>query len=64
MINTLVANVTTTFLSFKNDDSTKFIGVKNYDWAFTTSAIQHVLLNTLLWIIIAPVLTTAQRRCP
>jgi alpha-glucoside transport system permease protein len=57
-IGLVVPAIRTAFLSFKNDDSTKFIGVKNYDWAFTTSAVQHVLLNTLLWIIIAPLLTT------
>ncbi len=45
-------------LSFKSDDSGKYIGAKNFEWAFSTPAIQHVLLNTLLWIIIAPLLTT------
>src|SRR5947207_329985 len=55
----VIPAIRTTFLSFKNDNSAKFIGFKNFEWAFTTSGIHQVLLNTLLWIIIAPVLTTA-----
>jgi alpha-glucoside transport system permease protein len=55
----VIPAIRTAFLSVKNSDSSKFIGFDNYKWAFTASDIQHVLLNTLLWIIIAPVLTTA-----
>src|SRR5512142_1084005 len=59
LVGLVIPAVQTIYLSFKNDDSTKFLGVKNYDWAFTTSSIQRVLLNTLLWIVIAPLVTTA-----
>ncbi|HET6213167.1 MAG TPA: sugar ABC transporter permease [Micromonosporaceae bacterium] len=45
-------------LSFKNADSDKYVGGTNYTWAFTSDSIRHVLTNTLLWIIVAPVLTT------
>jgi alpha-glucoside transport system permease protein len=37
---------------------TRYLGFKNFTWAFTTSAIQEVLINTLLWIVIAPIVTT------
>jgi alpha-glucoside transport system permease protein len=50
--------VLTFYLSFKNTDSTKFIGVDNYTWAFSTSTIQQVLITTLIWILVAPVATT------
>lgn len=50
----------TIYLSFLNADSDKFLGVKNYKWAFTSDYILHeVLLNTLLWIVVVPVVTTA-----
>lgn len=49
----------TIYLSFYSDDSSAFVGGKNYGWAFTNSASQQALLNTLLWIVIAPVLVTA-----
>jgi len=48
----------TIVLSVENDDSTSFIGAKNFQWAFTTDTIHQVLANTLLWIIVAPVLAT------
>jgi alpha-glucoside transport system permease protein len=48
----------TIILSFANDDSTSFIGTRNYTWALTSDTIHHVMINTLLWIIVAPVLAT------
>lgn len=48
----------TVILGFGNDDSTRFIGLENYSWAFTTDTIHQVMVNTLLWIIVAPVFAT------
>ena len=48
----------TIVLSFGNDDSTSIIGLKNYEWAFTTDSIHQVMVNTAVWIIVAPVLAT------
>jgi alpha-glucoside transport system permease protein len=59
LIGLVIPALRTFFLSARTDDSAKFIGVKNFTWAFTTDAIHQVLLNTLLWIIIAPIFTTA-----
>lgn len=50
--------VRTVYLSFYNDDSTRFLGGKNYGWALTTDSIHTVLLNTLLWLVIAPLAAT------
>jgi alpha-glucoside transport system permease protein len=55
----VIPAIRTFVLSFFNSDSKKFVGGKNYGWAFTTGAIQHVLINTLLWIIVAPAVSTA-----
>lgn len=54
----VIPAIRTIYLSFYNDGATKFVGTDNYSWAFTTSDEQQVLLNTLLWIIVAPVVTT------
>ena len=54
----VVPAIRTITLSFYNDDSSKFLGGSNYTWAFTSSGEQQILLNTLLWIIVAPVVTT------
>src|SRR5689334_5031565 len=62
LVGLVIPAIRTAYLSFKNSDSTKYLGVKNYQWAFTSDFITHqVLLNTLLWIVIAPVIGTALR---
>jgi alpha-glucoside transport system permease protein len=54
----VVPAIRTFYLGLKNSDSTRFAGLKNYSWAFTTPAIHKVLLTTLLWIIVVPVAAT------
>jgi alpha-glucoside transport system permease protein len=58
VIGLVIPTIRTIYLSLKSDDSTTFVGTKNYVWAFGNSAIHQVLINTLEWIIIAPVLAT------
>jgi alpha-glucoside transport system permease protein len=58
LIGLVIPAVRTIVASFGNDDSTKYIGFKNYSWAFTSPLIQHVLMNTLMWIVVAPTVTT------
>jgi alpha-glucoside transport system permease protein len=50
--------ILTFYLSLKNSNGSKFIGADNYTWAFTNSNIQDILVTTLLWIIVAPLVTT------
>jgi alpha-glucoside transport system permease protein len=49
----------TIMYSFQNDDNTKYVGFKNYAWVFTNPDERTVLINTVLWIIVAPVVATA-----
>jgi alpha-glucoside transport system permease protein len=58
LIGLVIPTIRTIYLSLKSDDSTKFVGVKNYGWAFTSDPIHQVLLNTVEWILIAPVVAT------
>ncbi|MFC1419265.1 carbohydrate ABC transporter permease [Streptacidiphilus cavernicola] len=55
----VIPAIRTVYLSFYNDGATKFLGFGNYTWAFTNSDEQQVLLNTLVWIVVAPLVTTA-----
>lgn len=48
----------TVVMSFFNDDGSKFIGMENYNWAVTDPDALQILLNTALWIIIVPLLST------
>ncbi|WP_051366745.1 carbohydrate ABC transporter permease [Hamadaea tsunoensis] len=63
LIGLIIPAARTIWLSTKSDDSTRFLGAKNYTWAFTSDSIHQVLLNTLLWIIVAPIVTTALGLC-
>ncbi len=58
LIGLVVPAIRTFYLSFKSDDSSKYVGFKNFTWAFTNPTIQGVLINTLLWIVIAPIVAT------
>jgi alpha-glucoside transport system permease protein len=49
----------TLYLSFFNANGSKFIGLENYTWAFTQPEIRNVLRNTLIWVFIAPLGSTA-----
>jgi alpha-glucoside transport system permease protein len=49
----------TLWLSLHGESGLNWIGFDNYKWIFTTDRIvNEVLLNTLLWIIVAPVVAT------
>jgi alpha-glucoside transport system permease protein len=58
LVGLVIPAIRTFYLSLLNSDSTKFVGVKNYTWAFSTEEIQKVLINTLLWIVVAPLAAT------
>lgn len=48
----------TTYLSFFNSDSTQWRGLDNYAWVFTDPDQRQVLINTAIWIIVAPLAAT------
>lgn len=43
--------------SFQNADSTRFVGLRNYQIIFTNPGLIEVLRNNLLWLVLATVLT-------
>jgi alpha-glucoside transport system permease protein len=55
----VIPAIRTVMYSFQNDDNTKYIGFKNYEWVFTNPDQRHVLINTVLWIVVAPLVATA-----
>ena len=56
----LVVPALQTFLpSFKNPTGTKLVGIQNYTWIFTTPDNRQFLINTVLWILITPIFSTA-----
>lgn len=55
----VIPAIQTIIFSFKDPDSIKFVGLDNYKWMTEDPNIHVILLNTLLWILVVPVLTTA-----
>jgi alpha-glucoside transport system permease protein len=49
--------IDTFWLSLQNDDSTTFVGLKNYKTIFTDPGLLNVLKNNLLWLVVATALT-------
>jgi len=45
--------------SFYDDGGTNFVGMDNYVTAFTENSFQQVLLNTIVWTLFVPILSTA-----
>jgi alpha-glucoside transport system permease protein len=58
LVGLVIPALRTIYLSFFDSGSTSFVGGQNYGWAFTNGATQQALLNTLLWIVIAPFVVT------
>jgi alpha-glucoside transport system permease protein len=54
----VIPAIRTTVFSFQSDDSSEFVGLKNYEWAFTNPDMRTTLINTVLWIVIVPLAST------
>jgi alpha-glucoside transport system permease protein len=59
MYGLIVPAFRTTAASFQNDSGTAWVGLANYTWIFTAPGNSTFLINTVLWLIIAPVVSTA-----
>jgi len=51
--------IRTVFYSFKDASSTNWVGWQNYHDLLTQHTFQQTLINTLLWMLIVPVVTVA-----
>jgi alpha-glucoside transport system permease protein len=50
--------VLTIIQSLQNTDSTRFVGLANYQTLFAQPEYQRVLLNTLVWVLLVPLVAT------
>jgi alpha-glucoside transport system permease protein len=58
VIGLVVPAINTFLLSFKDANGKKVVGFNNYSWIFTTEDNRQFLINTLLWIIVTPIVST------
>ncbi|MFC4146950.1 carbohydrate ABC transporter permease [Micromonospora mangrovi] len=55
----VVPAIRTTLLSFMDAGSNNWVGLENYGWMFSESSIIRVLINTLIWVLLVPLVATA-----
>ena len=57
----VIPTIQTTVQSFMNSRGTEFVGLENFTWIFTQPAGIRTVLNTVLWVLIAPAVSTDRR---
>ena len=55
----IIPAIRTVMFSFMDPDSLKFIGFDNYTWMFKDPNVAIIMRNTLLWLLVTPIFTTA-----
>ncbi|MET7808146.1 carbohydrate ABC transporter permease [Micromonospora chersina] len=54
----VVPAIRTTLLSFMDKDSSNWVGLDNYAWMFSEDSIVRVLINSLIWVLLVPLVAT------
>ncbi|CAI9393159.1 carbohydrate ABC transporter permease [Microbacterium sp. T2.11-28] len=54
----VIPTIQTIFQAFMNRTGTDFVGFANFEWIFTQPQNVRVIVNTILWVLIAPVIST------
>ncbi|KAB1118992.1 MULTISPECIES: carbohydrate ABC transporter permease [Micromonospora] len=57
-IGLVVPAIRTTLLSFMDSGSNNWVGLDNYRWMFAEDSIVRVLINTLIWVLLVPLVAT------
>ncbi|MEU0550881.1 carbohydrate ABC transporter permease [Micromonospora sp. DT44] len=58
-IGLVVPAIRTMLLSLMNGGSTEWVGLRNYSWMFSDNSMVRVLINTLVWVLLVPLVATA-----
>ncbi|MFG2168515.1 carbohydrate ABC transporter permease [Micromonospora chersina] len=59
LVGLVVPAIRTTLLSFMDKDSSNWVGLDNYAWMFSEDSIVRVLINSLIWVLLVPLVATA-----
>ncbi|MEO3776934.1 sugar ABC transporter permease [Micromonospora sp. B11E3] len=59
LVGLVVPAIRTMLLSFMDGSSVDWVGFRNYTWMFSDDSIVRVLINTLVWVLLVPLITTA-----
>ncbi|MFG3557733.1 carbohydrate ABC transporter permease [Micromonospora sp. NPDC047557] len=58
-IGLVVPAIRTLLLSLMDGSSTSWVGLRNYGWMFSDDSMLRVLINTLVWVVLVPLVATA-----
>ncbi|PRY65974.1 carbohydrate ABC transporter membrane protein 1 (CUT1 family) [Glaciihabitans tibetensis] len=58
-IGLIYPSIQTTVQAFMNSRGNRFVGLENFVWIFTQDTGIRTVLNTIVWVLIAPVVSTA-----
>lgn len=58
MIGLVIPTIQTIFQSFMNTSGTTFVGFDNFVWIFTQPQNVRVIINTIIWVLVAPAAST------
>jgi len=58
LVGLIIPAIQTTGQAFMNRNTTEFVGLDNFAWIFTQPQGLRVVLNTIVWVVIAPVVST------
>ncbi|MEU8183791.1 sugar ABC transporter permease [Micromonospora sp. NPDC049044] len=59
LVGLVVPAIRTLLLSLMDGSSTNWVGLRNYGWMFADDSIVRVLINTLVWVVLVPLVATA-----
>ncbi|MET7751210.1 sugar ABC transporter permease [Micromonospora sp. NPDC005367] len=55
----VVPAIRTVLLSLMDSNSTNWVGLQNYGWMFSEDSIVRVLINSLVWVLLVPLVASA-----
>ncbi|MCR2815227.1 carbohydrate ABC transporter permease [Microbacterium jiangjiandongii] len=58
VVGLIIPAIQTTGQAFMNRNTTEFVGLENFAWIFTQPQGIRVVANTIVWVVIAPVVST------
>ncbi|MGF3055920.1 carbohydrate ABC transporter permease [Microbacterium sp. YY-01] len=59
LVGLVLPSLQTIVASFMNSSGKGFVGLANYGWIFTQPAGLRVVLNTIVWVLVVPTVSTA-----
>ncbi|TDW30456.1 carbohydrate ABC transporter permease [Cryobacterium psychrophilum] len=57
-IGLIIPTVQTTVQAFQNSRGTEFVGLENFVWVFTQPNNVRIILNTIVWVLFVPTVST------